>query len=158
MRVAIQAGLVILIAVLAFFLYRSITEPYQEKLELERQTQIGRERLDDVRSALIAYRDVYDTYPSTLDSLSIFVAQDTAFTPPELEEELGRITEFSGANDLQVSARNGEALNYQVVQETDSTGAPTGVEIYWLQDPGAPGDSIGARDPNPSFRNRESWI
>ncbi|MEM1056803.1 MAG: hypothetical protein AAGI52_14870 [Bacteroidota bacterium] len=157
MRLAIQVGLVLLIAVLAFFLYRSITEPYQEKLEREREVQMGRERMDDVRTTLIAFRDAYDGYPSTLDSLVTYARTDTTFTEPTFEDDENRLTSFS-VDSLGLSARSGAPFNYEVVQQEDSTGAPTGVQIYWLQDPAAPEDSIGSRDANPSNRNRESWI
>ncbi|MEM6326758.1 MAG: hypothetical protein AAF791_06515 [Bacteroidota bacterium] len=158
MRLALQVGLVLVIAVLAYVLYWSITAPYQEQLERERETAIGRERLDDVRSALISFRDAYNDYPSTLDSLVTFVETDSAWAPPDFEDEETRLSPFSSTDSLQISARNGAPLNYEVVQQTDSTGTPTGVKIYWLQDPAAPGESIGSRDANPSNRNRESWI
>lgn len=158
MRLAIQVGLVLLIAVLAYFLYYSITAPYEAQLEREREEKLGRERMDDVRTALIAYRDANDDYPATLDSLVMFVQQDTSFTEPDFEDRPNRISTYSPADSLRFSARSGEPFNYQVVQETDSTGAPTGVKIYWLQDPAAPEDSIGSRDANPSNRNRESWF
>lgn len=158
MRLALQAGLAILIAVLAFALYWSITKPYEAQLERERQVTLGRERLDDVRTALIAFRDTNDDYPATLDSLVLFVQQDSAFTAPNFDDQPNRLSTYSAPDELKVSARNGQPLNYEVVQETDSTGAATGVKIYWLQDPAAPEDSIGSRDANPSNRNRESWI
>ena len=158
MRLAIQVVLALVIAVLAFLLYRSITVPYErEQARIETET-IGRERMDDVRSALISYRDAYSDYPSTLDSLVMFVRQDSAWTPPSFEDDEDRLTEYASTDSLIYSARGGQRFNYDVVQQTDSTGAPTGVEIYWLQDPGVPGDSIGSHQPNPALRNAASWL
>ena len=147
-RIAIQLGLSALVVVLAVILFRSIVLPYQAHQERLAEQTLVRERMSDVRTALISYRDAYDTYPSTLDSLGLFVRQDTAFVRPE-EDEASRTAPFS-ADEITRSPRTGTPFNYQVV--SDST-----VEIYWLQDPDAPEDSIGSRDPNPALRNAASW-
>ena len=105
--------------------------------------------MDDVRNALISYRDAYDTYPSTLDSLRLFARADTAFTRDDSADE-GRTTPFS-ADSLTQSPRTGKPFLYQVVSDT------SGVEIYWLADPDVPEDSIGSREPNPAYRNAASW-
>ncbi|OZC02874.1 hypothetical protein [Rubricoccus marinus] len=152
MRLAIQVVLAIAIVVLAYFLFRAIRDPYVEEQARIEQTTIGRERMDDVRSALIAFRDVKEGYPSTLDSLVYFVKNDTAFAMPEMDPENVRLTSFN-ADSLAFSARNGQRFNYEVV-ENDTTE----YEIYWLQDPGALGDSIGSRVLNPALRNAASWL
>ncbi len=152
MRLAIQVVLAIAIVVLAYFLFKSIRDPFlADQARIEQETT-GRERMDDVRNALISYRDARGSYPSTLDSLTLFVKNDTAFALPEPNPDEIRLTEFS-ADGLATSARGGERFNYQVV-ENDTTD----YEIYWLQDPGAPGDSIGSRMLNPALRNAASWL
>lgn len=153
MRLAIQVVLAIAIVVLAYFVFQAIREPwtdYQERLE---QEAIGRERMRDVRAALVAHRDAYQTYPSTLDSLVTYAKTDTTFTEPEVEEDEVRNAPFD-ADALTVSARNGEPFNYELVTTDTSS-----VVIYWLQDPAAPEDSIGSRalPPNPAQRNATSW-
>lgn len=153
-RLAIQVVLALVIVALTYVLYQSIRGPQVEYEALQRANAVGHERMNDVRNALISYRDATNTYPATLDSLVIFAKTDTSFAVPETEEP--RLMEFN-ADSLRVSARNGEVFNYEVVRGADSTGAFDGVEIYWLQDPAAPGDSIGARTANPALRNAASW-
>ena len=154
MRLAIQVVLALVIVVLAYLLYQAIQEPwdeYEERVEFE---ELGRERMDDVRSALISFRDANNAYPPSLDSLLIFVKNDTAFVMPELEEGQERYRPFT-PDSLLFSARGGQRFNYEVVT-TDTSN----VEVYWLQDPGVPEDSIGSRvrPPNPAFRNAASWL
>ena len=149
-RIAIQLGLSALVVVLAVILFRSIVLPYQEYEETLAEQELVRERMSDVRSALISYRNAYDGYPATLDSLGLFVRQDTAFTREEGADE-ERAAPFS-ADEITQSPRTGTPFNYEVV--SDSTGD---ISIYWLQDPDAPEDSIGSREFNPALRNAASW-
>ena len=148
-RIALQLGLAALVVVLAVILVRSIVLPYQEFQERERQAVLVHERMDDVRTALISYRDAYSTYPSTLDSLQTYVRTDTTFRRDDGGDDL-RALPFS-ADSLGLSPRSGAPFLYEVVSDT------TGVEIYWLGDPDVPGDSIGSRDVNPAYRNAASW-
>ena len=154
MRLAIQVVLAIAIAVLAYLLFQSIRTPWAEYQDRVAQETMGRERMDDVRTALIEFRNVNDAYPPSLDSLVFFVKNDTAFALPERDEDDVRMTEFN-ADSLTLSARGGERLRYERV-----TSDTTSIEIYWLQDPAAPGDSIGSRaqPPNPALRNAASWL
>ena len=151
-NIAISIGLVALIAALAYFLYVSITEPYDDFQEQERLTDLTRERMDDVRSALIAYRDANDGYPSTLDSLILFAREDSALAARAemVMEEDNRLRPFS-FDSLALSPRTGNRFNYEVVSDT------TEIEIYWLQDPDVLEDSIGARYVDPARRNAASW-
>ncbi|MEL6615525.1 MAG: hypothetical protein AAFQ43_07295 [Bacteroidota bacterium] len=153
MRLAIQVVLAIAIVVLAYFVFQAIRAPWAEYQERLEQEAIGRERMRDVRAALVSHRDAYDAYPSTLDSLVTYVKTDTMWTEPELDEDEVRFQPFD-ADALTLSARNGEPLNFELVT-TDTSN----VVIYWLQDPAAPEDSIGSRQlpPNPAQRNATSW-
>lgn len=151
-RIAIQVGLAALIVALGYLLYVRITEPYADFKEQERQTDLARERMDDVRTALIAYRDENGGYPSTLDSLVLFARTDSALTAQieAIQDEEGRFRPYS-VDSLLYSPRTGARFNYEVVSDTSET------VIYWLQDPDAPGDSIGTRQVDPAQRNAASW-
>lgn len=152
-RIAIQIVLAVVILVLGYFLYVNITEPYDDFKEQERQTTMTRERMDDVRTALIAYRDDLDGYPATLDSLVLFAKGDSALMAQAalvMEENEKRMSPFV-IDSLPFSPRTGNRFNYQVVSDTTET------VIYWLQDPDVPGDSIGSRRVDPAQRNAASW-
>ena len=152
-RIAIQIVLAVLILALGYFLFVSITKPYNEFKEEERQTTLTRERMDDGRSALIAYRDANGGYPATLDSLVLFARGDSALNAQAAlvkEENEFRLSSFV-VDSLPFSPRTGARFNYQVVQDTTET------VIYWLQDPDAPADSIGSRRADPAQRNAASW-
>ena len=154
MRLAIQVVLAIAIVVLAYLLFQSIRTPWTEYEGRLAREAAGRERMDDVRTALIEFRNVNNAYPPSLDSLVFFVKNDTAFVLPERDDDDPRIGEFT-PDSLTVSARGGAPFNYERV-----TSDTTSIEIYWLQDPGAPEDSIGSRaqPPNPALRNAASWL
>lgn len=147
-RIAIQLGLSALVVVLAVILFRSIVLPYQAHEESLAEQALVRERMSDVRSALISYRDAYDGYPATLDSLGLFVRQDTAFTRED-GADAERAAPFS-ADEITRSPRTGTPFNYALASDSTTT-------IYWLQDPDVPEDSIGSREPNPALRNAASW-
>ena len=152
-RIAIQIGLAALILVLGYLLYVNITEPYDDFKEQERQTTLTRERMDDVRTSLIAFRNANDDYPATLDSLVLFARGDSALNAQAalvMEENETRLSPFV-VDSLPFSPRTGNRFNYEVVSDTTET------VIYWLQDPDVPGDSIGSRRVNPAQRNAASW-
>ena len=148
-RIAIQLGLAALVVVLAVILFRSIVLPYQAHQEMLAEQTLVRERMDDLRGALISYRDAYDGYPSTLDSLGVFVRQDTAFVRDDAADDT-RAAPFS-ADEITTSPRSGTPFLYELASDT------SGVTIYWLRDPDVEEDSIGSRDPNPAYRNAASW-
>jgi len=76
-RLAIQIILAIAIIGLAYWLYLSITEPYKV-IEREQQlTRITRDRMSDIRSAMIRYNEQNGRYLTTLDSLVEFIRQDS---------------------------------------------------------------------------------
>lgn len=148
-RIAIQLGLAALVVVLAVILLRSIVLPYQAHQERLAEQELVRERMGDLRTALISYRDAYSTYPSTLDSLGLFVRQDTLFTRDDSNDE-ERVSPFSAA-EITTSPASGSPFLYEVVSDT------TGVEIYWVGNPDVEEDSIGSRQVNPAYRNAASW-
>ncbi len=148
-EIGIRVVLAIIIIVLVGVLYYVTVIPAQRAEARAAETALVRERMGDVRTALITYRDSMDTYPSTLDSLALFARTDSAFLAQiEVQEE--RLRPVS-VDSLPFSPRSGARFNYEVVEDT------TGLEIYWLSDPDVPGDSIGARVPSPGLRNAASW-
>ncbi|MEM1116237.1 MAG: hypothetical protein AAF845_19805 [Bacteroidota bacterium] len=148
-ELGLRTVLALAILGLVGLLYFVTVVPAQKAAAAERQTDLTRERMADIRTALIAYRDSLDTYPSTLDSLVLFARTDSAFLAEvAIQEERLRDVNL---DSLGVSPRTGNAFLYEVVSDT------TGVEIYWVADPDVEGDSIGARDPNPALRNAASW-
>ena len=148
-ELGIRAALaLIILALVAVLLYVTVI-PAQRAAAAERETEIARERMSDVRTELIAYRDSMQAYPSTLDSLVIFSRGDDTFITEALAQE-GRLAP-PVVDSLPFSSRNGQPFRYQVVEDT------TGYSIYWLGDPVMESDSIGSRDPNPALRNAASW-
>lgn len=148
-ELGLRAVLAIAILALVGVLYFVTVVPAQKAAAAQRQTDLTRERMADVRTALIAYRDSMDTYPSTLDSLVLFARTDSAFLA-EVAVQEARLRD-AVPDSLALSPRTGAPFLYEVVSDT------TGVEIYWLRDPDVEGDSIGSRDPNPALRNAASW-
>ncbi|NNF59529.1 MAG: hypothetical protein HKN04_14935 [Rhodothermaceae bacterium] len=153
MRLAIQLVLAVVIAIGAYALYRTITDPWEEYQENELQTELTRARMDHIRTALIEYRSADRDYPSTLDSLVLFVRTDSAY----IGEDLNEVFPMPGGrafvpDSLPFSPRTGNPFVYQLVRDDTS-----GVEIYYLQDPDVPEDFIGAETPDPARRNAASW-
>ncbi len=138
----------IIIALVGVLLYVTVV-PAQRAAAAERETEMARERMSDVRTALIVYRDSMQAYPSTLDSLVLFSRGDGAFLTEAMAQE-GRVAP-PVVDSLPFSSRDGQRFRYQVVEDT------TGYSIYWLADPSMESDSIGSRDPNPALRNAASW-
>ncbi len=146
---AIRGLLGLLIIGLAVVLFYVTVVPAQRAAAAQRETDLTRERMSDVRTALISYRDSVGAYPSTLDSLVMFARTDSVFNAQaSAEEERFRPV---AADSIGLSPRTGNPFLYQLVRDT------SGVEIYWLADPDSEADSIGSRDPNPALRNAASW-
>lgn len=150
-----EIGLRVLLAIVilglaAVLLYVTVV-PAREAAAAERETALVRERMDDVRTALIAYRDSMQTYPSTLDSLVLFARTDS-LTQARLAAREERLATAS-VDSLVYSPRSGQPFRYEVVSDT------TGLEIYWLAEEvdGVFTDSIGARIASPGLRNAASW-
>lgn len=150
-----EIGLRVLLALVilglaAVLLYVTIV-PAREAAAAERETALVRQRMDDVRTALISYRNSMQTYPSTLDSLVLFARTDS-LTQARFAAQQERLTPVS-IDSLVYSPRSGQPFRYEVVRDT------TGLEIYWLANEvnGVLTDSIGSREPSPGLRNAASW-
>ncbi len=141
-RVGIQVVLGIIIVVLAYVLYESITEPYERVERRRALTEATRTRMIDIRQALIAYESEFDTFPSTLDSLTIYLREN----PSIIDSLYGPNFEL---DSLEYSPRTGEPFEYAV----NDTGT---VDIYLLEDPNTE-DQIGGLEPDPTQINVANW-
>ncbi|BBM68407.1 hypothetical protein [Rhodothermus marinus] len=143
-RIVLQIVLGVVIVVLAYYLYLSITEPYKAVKREQELTRLTRDRMSDIRTALIRYELLYDHYPPTLDSLVAWIRQDS-FMMAKADSIFG-----PGFNldSLIYSPRDGK-FEY-VVNDTGR------VEIYYLKDP-ASDDHIGSLEPDVTKLNAASW-
>jgi type II secretory pathway pseudopilin PulG len=146
-RVILQVVLGIVIVVLAYVLYVSITAPYEQIRAEQRMTERVRARMRLVSDALISYRDQQGRFPNTLDSLRTFVAQNQQLRN-NLSSE-AEIQDFAPDSLLQ-SPRTGEPFQY----ETSSDSAR--VDIYRLRDPDSQ-DQIGTLDLDVTRVNAANW-
>lgn len=74
----ISAILIVIIVVLSVWLYQSITGPYKKVLQEKKRIAMVHVRMGNIRKALIEYKNQKGHFPSTLDSLAIFLKTDTA--------------------------------------------------------------------------------
>ena len=65
----------IIIIILGYVLYDSIVTPYEEVLEEEAITEETREQMVKIRDALVVMDRIEGQFPSTLDSLIIFLQE-----------------------------------------------------------------------------------
>jgi len=145
MRTALQLVLAIVIAGLAYFLYVSITEPYEAVEHRKEVTQMTRDRMSQVRAALGVFERANGRYPGTLDSLVMYVKTDSFVST--------RTDSLFGAgfmpDSLPFSPRTGSRFEYAL----NDTGR---VVIFLLQDPDSD-DHIGSLRPDVTLLNAASW-
>lgn len=145
LRIGIQILLGIVIIGLAYFLYVSITEPWAIEERKREMTQMTRQRMDKVRTALIRHERQQDRFPSSIDSLIIWTKQDSLLSL--------RTDSIFGVgfmlDSLKYSPRTGNAFEYSV----NDTGR---VAIYLLKDPDS-NDQIGDELPDVTQINAASW-
>lgn len=75
--------LAVLIVILAWFLYRSLVDPYQKVIEERQMVERERHRMELVRDALVQYKNRKGDFPPTeggLDSLINFLKTDSLMT------------------------------------------------------------------------------
>ncbi|GIV61912.1 MAG: hypothetical protein KatS3mg044_0778 [Rhodothermaceae bacterium] len=144
-RVALQVVLGIVIVVLAYFLYVSITEPYKVVERQKELTRLTRERMSDVRTALVQYERVHKRFPLTLDSLVMWVKTDS-FMLAKMDSLFGHPVV---PDSLPYSPRTGKRFEY-AVNDTAR------VKIYLLKDPDS-NDQIGSLLPDVTLLNAASW-
>ena len=146
LRVALQLVLWLVIIGLGYFLYYSITEPYEAVKRAEALTEDTRERMDYIRQVAIHFENQYDRYPSTIDSLEMYAKEDSAFLAVRDSILAGLIS----VDSLIFSPRNGQPFVY-AINDTSK------VRTYLLKDP-LTADSIGTVLPDDvTLVNAASW-
>ena len=73
MKIAFQVLLVVVIVGLAYWLYRSITDPYEAIQREQAITEATRNQMAHVRTALVRYERQQDVFPGSLDSLMLWI-------------------------------------------------------------------------------------
>jgi hypothetical protein len=145
LRVGLQVFLAIVIIVLGYVLFQSITKPY-EAIEQQRElTAATRDRMADVRTAMIRYQRVNNRFPLTLDSLVRFVKTDSLISARE-DSVFGRDIV---PDSLPYSPRTGRMFEL-TVNDTAR------VKTYLLKDPDSD-DQIGTVEPDVTRLNAASW-
>lgn len=144
-RVGIQIVLAIVIVGLGYWLYLSITEPWEVVERQEQMTERTRARMDDIRTALIRYEEQKGRFPATLDSLQMWVRTDSLIQT-RMDSLFG---EQFNPDSLIYSPRTGKRFQY-AVNDTAR------VMMYRLQDPDTD-DVIGTLEPDPTQLNAASW-
>ena len=145
-KIVIQIVLGLVIIALGYWLYVSITGPW-DAIERERAvTAMTRDQMDKVRLALIRHERVEDRFPGTLDSLMLWVQQDSL-----IQANPDSVFERAGINldSLLYSPRSGARFIYAL----NDTGR---VKIYLLKDPDSD-DQIGSETPDVTQLNAASW-
>lgn len=143
----------VIIIVLAYWLYRSIVDPYQKVIEREQMTERVRHQMGNVRDALIRYEREKGEFPPTqggLDSLvqwlktdSVMIARgDSLFQPLSPEETYN-------PDSLIYSPRPPHPKFEYTLNDTLRP------QIYLLKDP-ATDDRIGSLK-NTTMLNAGSW-
>ena len=155
-RLAIQGILAIVIAGLVYFLIVSITEPYKAVERDEALTEQTRERMNQIRTAMIYYERQNGRYPSTLDSLVIYIKNDSLLSLPGKADSAFGIQGFV-ADSLLRSPRSGDRFEL-AVNDTAR------VKTYLLTAPDCPRfepdcdpDYIGTLLPDVTLLNAASW-
>lgn len=141
----IQVVLALAIVVLAYILYQSITEPYERVERQKEMTELTRVRMDNVRAALVMYERGHDRFISSLDSLQMWVTEDS-FMALKSDSIFGPT--FRG-DSLIYSPRTGKKFVYTL----NDTSAVT---TYLLEDPDS-GDYIGTLSGDVTQLNAASW-
>ena len=144
LRIAIQVLLGIAIIALGYWLYVSITAPWAAVEQERAITAETRGQMNKVRLALITHERALDKFPSTLDSLVIWVRTDSA-TVVDWDSLYG-----VNPDSMLYSPRTGNRFLYTLID----TGR---VAIYLLKDPDSD-DQIGSTNPDDiTTLNAASW-
>lgn len=79
-QAVLQLVLGIVIIYLVYLLYISITEPYEAVERRKAMTEMTRSRMDQVRTAMIFYQRENGRFVSSLDSLQMWVREDSVLS------------------------------------------------------------------------------
>lgn len=151
----ISAVLGVVIIVLGYMLYVSITAPFEEVAIMQKERQEVRGQMVKVRDALVLHDRVVGRFPSTLDSLMIFLRTNNqisrAYEVDRVHILRGRDTVISQDRRIEFimySPRSNSPFQYSL----NDTIRP---QLYLLEDPDSQ-DHIGSLERT-NLRNATSW-
>jgi type II secretory pathway pseudopilin PulG len=145
LQTVLQVVLAIAILALSYFLYVSITEPYDAVERQKEVTAETRHRMDQVRVAMIQYQRVNGRYVTALDSLVSWVRSDsTMMSKPDSVFGMGFMID-----SLAYSPRTGRMF-ILAVNDTSRT------HTYLISDPDSR-DHIGTVSGDVTDLNAASW-
>jgi len=145
LQVVFQVLLAIVIIVLVWLLYDSITTPFEEVERRQEITQMTRDRMDEVRQAMIFYRRENNRFISSLDSLVMWLRSDSVMQAAT-DSVFGQ---GFRVDSLPYSPRTGKKFELAV---NDTSRTPT----YLLSDPDSD-DHIGTLTGDVTQLNAASW-
>jgi len=145
LRIGIQVVLAAVILGLTYYLYYSITEPYNRIERQEQITERTRTRMAQIRTALIDYEQDSTSFPDSLDLLLEHIRRDSLLSTAQDSVFGDTIT----VDSLPFSPRTGKRFGYTV----SDTGR---VETYLLEDPDSE-DKIGTLSGDPTQTNAATW-
>ncbi|MBP3192807.1 hypothetical protein [Natronogracilivirga saccharolytica] len=144
----ISGVLAVIIIILAWVLYDSITTPFEEVEQRREVTEQVRHRMMTVRDALVEHERNKDEFPQTLDDLVEWLKTDE-----DMVAKGDSLFEFRPPHEynpdsLIYSPRTGNRFEYAL----NDTIRPN---IYLLEDPDSD-DAIGSLDRT-TLRNAANW-
>ncbi len=145
LQTGLQIVLGLAIVALAYVLYVSITEPYDRVERQKEITEMTRERMRDVRTAMVQYERENGRYITSLDSLVMWVKSDS-FMTAKTDSLFGPGTIV---DSLVFSPRTGKMFELTV---NDTTRVAT----YELRDPDS-NDAIGTTTGDVTRLNAANW-
>jgi len=145
LRTGVQVVLGIAIIVLSYFLYQAITEPYERIERQEQMTEDTRQRMSQIRTALVDFERDSNFFPDSLDTLLVHIQRDSVLSTAQDSVFGGPIN----IDSLLYSPRTGSRFLYSV----SDTGR---VETYLIEDPDSD-DRIGTLSGDPTQTNVASW-
>lgn len=145
LQTGLQLILMVAIVGLAYWLYVSLTAPYEEIRRQEAVTAETRMHMQKIRTAMIRYEAVNGRYTADLDSLVMFLQTDSLYQAAG-DSLLG--ADFDLAS-LPLSPRSG---NRFLLSVNDTSR----VQTYLLRDPDTD-DRIGTELPDVTLLNASSW-
>lgn len=107
-KLIVQLTLVVVILILVYFVYESIMKPVRFNKERSYREDIVKERLIDIRNAEIQYRNMYDVYTGSFDTLIDFV----------MYEKLPLIKLLADPDDTTFTKHIKDTIGYVTIQDT----------------------------------------
>ncbi len=145
----VSIGLLVIIIGLTYWLYHTITSPWEEVQRDREITEQVRHRMANIRDALRFYERDNDKFPETLDTLVVWLNTDSLMVAARDSLFKERPSSRSFIPDsLVYSPRTGNQFTY----ELNDTLRPN---IYLLRDPDS-NDRIGSLERT-TLRHAASW-